>query len=139
MRKVGNGMGKMLHNSKYVNPPVEVLTPHRPAHMICRAAFGKIVWKSPFLIHHYVGSWEAFSFRNDPRSAMIRTPEIWESRGKIPRIFEPNTDTWLEGFIKDVGNERAWRLLRHAGLPHGYNGSKSNYEAFHAAEASRFS
>jgi hypothetical protein len=89
MRKVGNGFGKMLHNSKYVDPPVEVLTPHRPAHMICRPAFGKIVRKSPFLILHYVGSWEAFSFRNDPRSAMLRTEEKWELRGSIRASLSP--------------------------------------------------
>jgi Glycosyltransferase family 92 len=135
----GNGLGKMFINSKYVDPPVEVLSPHRPAHMICPAAFGKVVQESPFIILHYVGSWEAFTFRNDPRSAMLRTAEKWEYRGNLTDIFEPNTDTWMEGFIRDVGKQRAWRLLRHAGLPDGYNGSKSNYEAFHATEALRYS
>ena len=139
MKKVGNGLGKMLHNSKYVEIPVTVLSPHRPAHMICPPAYGKRVRRSPFIILHYVGSWEAFTFRNDPRSAMLRTAEKWEYRGSLPRIFEPSTDTWLEGFIQDVGKQRAWKLLRHAGLPKGYNGSKSNYEAFHAAEALRYS
>lgn len=134
-----NGLGKMIINSKYVDPPLEVLSPHRPAHMICPPAFGTVVKESPFLILHYVGSWEAFSFRNDPRSALLRTFEKWEYRGNLTDIFEPTTDTWLEGFIQDVGKERAWRLLRHAGLPKGYNGSKSNYEAFHAAETLRYS
>jgi hypothetical protein len=95
--------------------------------MICPPPHKHIVDGSPFLLLHYVGSWEAYSFRtNDARN---RNATFWRKRTKLSRIYEPMTATWLQGFIKDVGKQRASRLLRHAGLPRGYNGSTSNYNA----------
>jgi hypothetical protein len=54
---------------------------------------------------------ESFSFRtNDVRNGTEREA-FWRKRTKLSRIHEPITATWLEGFVQNVGQQRAWRLL----------------------------
>jgi hypothetical protein len=38
-----------------------------------------------FRIHHYTGSWESYSFRNDKRKAVSKTREVWEYEGSMKR------------------------------------------------------
>ena len=134
-KDVGNGIGKAFLNVRKLTFPCKVLTPHRPAMKLCPPPQGKFVEGSPFLLLHYVGSWESFSFRtNDARKGSGRE-EFWRGRTKLSYIHEPITATWLEGFIQNVGEKRASRLLRHAGLPRGYNGSVSHYDALIVTEA----
>jgi hypothetical protein len=133
-KRVGNLIGKAFLNVRSIEFPHRVISIHRPAMKICPPPQGGFVEGSPFLLLHYVGSWESFSFRtNDVRKGTEREA-FWRKRTKLSRIHEPITATWLEGFVQNVGQQRAWRLLRHAGLPRGYNGSISRYDAFIAAE-----
>jgi hypothetical protein len=134
-KEVGNANGKVFLNVQYIEFPYEVLTPHRPAMKICPPPYGRFVDGGQFLLLHYVGSWEAYSFRtNDARNGISKKEKFWRKRAKMSRIHEPITATWFDGFIQNVGTERASRLLRHTGLPRGYNGSVSRYEALIAAE-----
>ena len=133
-KRVGNLIGKVFLNVRNLEFPHRVISIHRPATKICPPPQGGFVEGGPILLLHYVGSWESFSFRsNDVRKGSERE-EFWRKRTKLSFIHEPITATWLEGFIQNVGNQRASRLLRHAGLPRGYNGSVSHYEALIAAE-----
>jgi hypothetical protein len=133
-RGVGNLIGKAFLDVRKMDFPHNVISIHRPSTTICPPPHGGFVNGSPFLLLHYVGSWESFSFRTkDARNGSERE-EFWRKRTKLSHSHEPNTATWLEGFIQNVGKQRASRLLRHAGLPRGYNGSVSHYDALIAAE-----
>jgi hypothetical protein len=135
---VGNGNGKVFLNVQKVNFRKKVRTPHRPAPSICPGAFGRVVTDAPFMMLHYVGSWPAYSFRsNDPRF-ISKTHQSWLKRSALSFRLQPKTETWLEGFINNVGAQRAWKVLRHAGLPDGYNSSISEYEAVIAAETLKY-
>ena len=115
---------------------MRVHTPHRPAEQMCPRAYSQIANEGPFFVLHYAGSWAAYSFRNnDPRIGVKKTKEDWQNRTSLSHYLEIITETWLDGFVRNVTKDRAWRLLRHAGLPEGYNGSTTGYEAFIAAEA----
>jgi hypothetical protein len=138
-KKVGNGNGKVFLNVQRVDFPNTVFTPHRPAMTICPVAIGDHVVQSPFLMLHYVGSWEAYNFRvNDSRKGAAKRFDVWKTRSMMSYHLQPKTETWMEGFIKNVSTPRAWRLLRLAGLPEGFNGSVSQYEALIANEALRY-
>jgi hypothetical protein len=132
IKQVGNGIGKAFLNVRKMDFPHDVTTPHCPATTICPRPYGRFVEESPFVLLHYVGSWEAYSFRtNDARN---RSEIFWRKRTILSHSHEPITATWLEGFIQNVGKQRALRLLRHTGLPRCYNGSISHYKALIAAE-----
>ena len=89
---------------------------HRPLKSICPHPFHKYTMSVG--IHHYLGSWEAYSFRDDARKGTLRSREQWERRatmdaGGADDIMRP----WLAGFVESVGNDVALELLRDAGLP----------------------
>jgi hypothetical protein len=139
-RKVGNGLGKVFLNVQNVTFPINVPSPHRPVRHLCPAAPGnKESEYGPFYILHYIGSWEAYNFRSqDARIGTYRTWGIWQERSNRSVTWMPKSEKWLEGFVQDVGIDRAWKLLRHAGLPDGYNMSTTGYESFLAWEESQF-
>jgi hypothetical protein len=102
--------------------PLEVTSPHRPVHALCGpSALYKDIIDSPFRINHYLGSWEAYSFREDSRKGAERSREGWEFQANHSN--EQRSDqaaTWLKGFYKDVGFETANRVLDAAGIPKSY-------------------
>jgi len=68
-----------------------------------------------------LGSWESYSFRDDSRRGGERSREQWEY--KATTNGEGDDDVirpWLEGFVRNVGNDKAKELLKDAGLPKGY-------------------
>ena len=112
-----NGPQKTILNVQKVNASVEVITPHRPAPKICFPENQT----TPFIMYHYLGSWEAYSFRDDYRKGNVRSYESWrvkQSRSKYYGVYLTN---WLSGFIKQVGLEKVTRLLGNAGLDPVYN------------------
>jgi hypothetical protein len=75
----------------------------------------------PLLLNHYVGSWEAFSYRDDVRKGARRSYPKWKEQaegtvGGINDLARP----WIQGFVNMVGPEAARELLRDAGLPRNY-------------------
>jgi Glycosyl transferase family 2 len=98
---------------------------HRPfkSDAICTHAFppsGVL----PLVIHHYLGSWEAFSHRDDVRKGGLRTREKWEERSVLKAGgINDGARPWIRGFVKMVGNDAAVELLKDAGLPPGYRKS----------------
>jgi Glycosyl transferase family 2 len=89
-------------------------------------------------ICHYLGSWEAFSYRDDVRKGGLRTREKWEERsalkaGGINDAARP----WIRGFVKMVGNDAAVELLKDAGLPPGYQKSGNETREWASRRESR--
>lgn len=73
------------------------------------------------LINHYLGSYEQFSFRQDPRDKIKGRPkrnyEQWSTIGQNPppTIVDEDITPWLLGFIRSVGPIEARRLLKYVG------------------------
>jgi hypothetical protein len=116
---VGNGLGKVFLNVQNITFPWKVETPHRPVKHLCQGAYGVKYEKGPFLIYHYVGSWEAYSFRRSDARLHLRNWTTWKARSERSLHFIPKVHRWIEGFIMNVGKNRAYRLLQNAGLLNG--------------------
>ncbi|KAL7540482.1 hypothetical protein ACHAWF_006883 [Thalassiosira exigua] len=72
----------------------------------------------PLGIHHYLGSWESYSFRQDARAGWLRSYDIWlEQSTKQEGGKDDEICSWAKGFEKEVGESAARELLRDAGLP----------------------
>jgi hypothetical protein len=76
---------------------------------------------SPIGLRHYLGSWEAYSFKNDARKGTLRNYDNWKAQafdqgGGADDSVRP----WISGFIDSVGEDAAKFLLQDAGLPPGY-------------------
>jgi hypothetical protein len=108
-------------------------TPHRPFPEHCTHAWA-IPAKMPIVIHHYLGSWEAYSYRkNDIRKGVGKTLQIWQKLSK-QRAAGTNDDarSWISGFVRMVGSEAAKVLLRDSGLPRDYLMTENETEAWNA-------
>lgn len=101
--------------------------PHRPLFHRCNTPTIKD-HESIFRIHHYLGSWDSFSFRDDPRKGTRRTSrDGWEflsqSATNGPNVW---LRPWLKGFIDSVGTTKAVTLLKGCGLPSNLTSVSSN-------------
>ena len=93
---------------------------HRVSKRICPSPWIKYK-DSPLGIHHYLGGWEAYSFREDARKGTLRSHDVWLERSQLQKggsddIMRP----WIRGFVNVVGESEARRLLYDAGLPRDY-------------------
>jgi hypothetical protein len=90
---------------------------HRVFLSICRDSWVNYN-QVPMALHHYLGSYEAFSFRSDARGAAHTTREAWLSRfaGRDDGA-DDEVRPWLQGFVNLVGADEALRLLQGAGIP----------------------
>jgi len=86
--------------------------------------FKRMVNEERFIVSHYLGSFESYSFRNDARQGGLRTYAIWkeranETKGEVSQAIRP----WLRGFVELVGGPNvASYLLQDAGkFPDGYD------------------
>ena len=122
-----NGFGKSLLNvQKISNFPVIVRNPHRPVFEVCTGVYGGHVSASPFYLNHFIGTWEAYSYRDDSRRGQEKNYETYKARAtgvKQNKHYENKLSQWMPAFCQDVGQERATALLRNAGLDPSYNAS----------------
>jgi hypothetical protein len=88
--------------------------PHRPVRDYCSESG---LWienvDSPLVVHHYVGTYEQWAFRLDPRG--VRTRDRFDTYARLNVSQDTTISHWLGDFVADVGIERARRLLSGAG------------------------
>jgi hypothetical protein len=93
---------------------IEQTDPHRPVRDYCSE---DSVWiqniDSPLVLQHYIGTFEQWSFRSDPR--LSRTQELFDSYSTIDAFYDCSVDHWLEDFVNQVGAFRAKELLKGVG------------------------
>lgn len=86
-----------------------------------------------FSLNHYLGSWAAYSFRDDARQGGLRNYQVWHERstmtqGEYSHVVRP----WLTGFVHLVGGvEVASYLLQEAGKfppQHNLTARQQEYE-----------
>jgi hypothetical protein len=124
LRAKENGVGKCMLNVQQIKTfPVVVYNPHRPVFEICPSPQGSTLLSSPFYLNHFVGSWEAYSYRDDIRKGRERSYDAYLAKSRHNHIFESKISPWMEAFMEQVGLERGTILLKDSGLDSDYNAS----------------
>jgi hypothetical protein len=79
-----NGHAKVIIDASqlgsFIPLAMKIRNPHRPLYQICHSPFYGDAKNSEFRILHYLGSWEAYSFRDDSRKGRERSREVSFSR-----------------------------------------------------------
>jgi hypothetical protein len=117
-----NGWGKcMLNVQKIASFPVKVRNPHRPVFEVCPGPKGDQLLSVPFFLHHFIGRWEAYSYRDDSRRGREKSYAAYVERAQVSDVYENNMSQWMPAFVENVGEMRATILLKNAGLDPEYN------------------
>jgi hypothetical protein len=70
---------------------------------------------SLFRINHYVGSYEAFTYRMDARSNAGRDDTTWKNKADVNDENDDNIRPWFSGLVEYEGLEQAEEMLLMAG------------------------
>jgi hypothetical protein len=97
----------------------EASDPHRPIKSVCLDRDDRSdVDTSLFVAHHYLGTWEQFTYRKDARLSDKRY-KGWRmkeyGKRKAGDLVSDHARPWLAGFVRAVGQEEAARLLHRVG------------------------
>jgi hypothetical protein len=93
--------------------PTKIDSIHRPLIDICPEIDSYFSVEndatSVFRVHHYLGTWEEYSFRSDAR----RSNDIFTQKAEAASRYGPNYEIrpWLNTFIQTEGIEKAQQLL----------------------------
>ena len=98
--------------------------PHRPVmnHCLAKDAFPMLIY-SPFVVYHYAGTFEQFSYRDDGRSS--RTMEKYKKL-YFDFWYDDGAKFWLSCFVQTVGLRTAKDLLEGVGELEPWNTSNSS-------------
>lgn len=128
-----DGLAKSVIDVSYLKPQDlnSGGTPHKPISSLCPTSpyvqYGGI----PLGIHHYLGSWESYSYRDDARKGNVRNREEWEKRSVNQQGgADDEIRLWIQGFVGLVGTEDSKTLLKDAGLPSNFSRSAAEEAAW---------
>jgi len=69
-----------------------------------------------FRVNHYLGSFEAYSYRNDARADKRHCKKCYDEKGtEAIKKMDDDIRPWLKAFVNSVGEEKARALLAGAG------------------------
>jgi hypothetical protein len=90
--------------------------PHQPVIRLCTDRYRKSP-VSPFVLHHYVGTFDQFFYRDDSRPH-ARSNEVYEAfRGdEHAEVEDDSMRPWLKEFVASAGHELASALLADVGV-----------------------
>jgi Glycosyl transferase family 2 len=136
---VKNALGKVLMDVSRIDVAAApyFMSLHRPIKTICPAPWHKDA-DAGLRIHHYLGSWDSYSFRDDARRGGERSWEQWEYKATTTGVShnpDDNADSddiirpWVSGLVDTHGADAALDMLEHVGLPPSYH--NANDEAWH--------
>jgi hypothetical protein len=97
----------------------EASDPHRPIKSVCLDRDDRSdVDTSLFVAHHYLGTWEQFTYRTDARLSDKRY-KGWRRkeyrRRKAGNLTSDHTRPWLAGVFRAVSQEEEEKLLHRVG------------------------
>jgi hypothetical protein len=89
---------------------------HRPSMVLCRKQGQTSVYRSdrfPLVVHHYLGSWERYKSRDDPRRTKTSYRRIVQAiqNRTSPAEDEHWIDGWLASFVETYGINKVRRVL----------------------------
>ena len=83
---------------------------HRPFTQFCGPSY-QYNERLPFMIHHYIGSWEQYGSREDSR----RSRELFDAKAYNVYSKTTHIQGWLRDFLLTVGISNGMKLLDIAG------------------------
>jgi hypothetical protein len=106
--------------SRIKEEDILVMDPHRLVRAHCpeEQLYTKIDDSTMFIIHHYLGTWEQYSFRNDVRKQIKEGNRSRMSYDRHKDVDDGQDDSirpWLDGFVENKGIELASKLLEGVG------------------------
>jgi hypothetical protein len=92
--------------------------PHIPVKKLCEKNVYIESPNAPFIVHHYVGTYEQFSFREDVRdwARSQETYETYRDDNRYSEVVDDSTCSWLNDFVASQGDDLASDLLAGAGF-----------------------
>ena len=114
-KKKHNKLGKFLLNLDHIPFGLinrgDLFSIHRPFIQFCGPAY-QYDESLPFMIHHYIGSWEQYSYRGDLRRTRANYDE------KAYHVYNKTTHIqgWLSEFVAITGVSNASKLLDEVGI-----------------------
>eukprot|EP00814_Leptocylindrus_danicus_P007274 CAMPEP_0116005114 /NCGR_PEP_ID=MMETSP0321-20121206/986_1 /TAXON_ID=163516 /ORGANISM="Leptocylindrus danicus var. danicus, Strain B650" /LENGTH=448 /DNA_ID=CAMNT_0003473507 /DNA_START=66 /DNA_END=1409 /DNA_ORIENTATION=- len=92
--------------------PDKIQNVHTPIKRVCGTPFVDTFYSESVLkIHHYIGSWDAYSVKDDLR----RNSAKYDALSSVDYGSVYDAQSWLRGFVNNVGIERAQSLLDGVG------------------------
>jgi hypothetical protein len=74
-------------------------------------------------IHHYMGSWESYSYRDDARRGKEHSRKRFDQRANVRSVMnDDEVRPWIKGFVEYVGEPLARHLLQDVGKFDDNNG-----------------
>jgi hypothetical protein len=81
------------------------------------------------VVHHYLGTWEQYSFRENVRKIIKEGNRSRKSFNRYKNVDAGDDDSigpWLDGFVEDKGLDVASKLLKGVGdVVHNESGKNS--------------
>ena len=90
--------------------PDVVFSIHRPVPAFCHRNSDLTFTnfrRQPLAVNHYLGSWERYSARQDKR----RGRAVYDAKANQQRGKDDGLRPWLQGFVREMGEVRAAKLL----------------------------
>ena len=98
----------------------KVFSIHRPSKELCRRV-DQLSFQSsdhfPLSVNHYLGTWERYVGRNDTR----RSHRVYEFKAHVRDNHDAWISSWVGGFVRTMGHEKAKLLLDDHLLPEAQN------------------
>jgi hypothetical protein len=103
-----------LTRAEYFDFTSPEVNAHRPIKRLCMEENLRIDNRdSPFVVYHYAGSWEQWTYRNDFRTKRQR--EGFEKFLALDKYVDDTIRPWLADFVETHGNDLAKYLLEGVG------------------------
>lgn len=115
-----NKMGKGILDLSRIPSLFDIQDPHRLVWEYCPESGLKTRNEdSPLVIHHYLGTWEQYDFRDDVRKGTRNRKSFQKFQNLNTGHDEQSAiQPWLGGFIKENGQDAATKLLEGVGDVH---------------------
>lgn len=93
-------------------------TAHKPSELGCKGQQHWQKYNLPIGIHHYLGDWDSYSYRDDIRGGKggKRNYESWKAKGLKSFSVDDEIRPWIQGFVSTMGEETAKILLADVGV-----------------------
>jgi hypothetical protein len=108
-----------VENVSIFDRPWQNVNPHRAIRSLCKlrskADPPAYAVEAPWIINHYFGSFEQWSFRNDPRDWVRQNKTEYDEFIDIADEEDDSIRWWLEDFVRQNGKNKAQALLEDVG------------------------